>query len=223
MAHKYGSLFNIKEFKDEVDKNYKGVALSKKDLYDIALKIYIKKISSGDSIDRRQLRSDLKDLSEDLFGDRFFFEAKVSEETNHMNEKYILKCSVSSGVVYKAINCHLLNTAFTKFQVKDDIEAYDTAKSVLFNMLCGDYKFSDDIERQKTYFKVRSIVQHYASALEGDRDAWKKDYEAFLKDKVITIRKAARGGKYEEIQLTASEVLDMKRRDEQLEDVDEDL
>ena len=214
MAHKYGSLFNIKEFKDEVDKNYKGVTLSKKDLYDIALKVYMYNVKNDKNYsDRRHLRDGLKDLSEDLFGDRFIWEKDLPQ----------LQFKIAQEHIYKMFWCKELAKAFGENHVRDDVEAYDIAKSVLFNMLRGDYKFSDDIERQKTYFKVRSIVQHYASALEGDRDAWKKDYEAFLKDKVITIRKAARGGKYEEIQLTASEVLDMKRRDEQLEDVDEDL
>ena len=32
MAHKYGSLFNIKVFKEEVDRNYKGVSLSDEDI-----------------------------------------------------------------------------------------------------------------------------------------------------------------------------------------------
>lgn len=213
MAHKYGSLFNIKVFKEEVDRNYKGVSLSDEDIYKIAKKVYINELKAGNYPSTIPLRNFLRRYSEKVFNDRAAWESDIPEELrNSYIKEFCFK--VPPAQIYKAFWYKPLADAFKKHHVQDDIEAYDVAKSVLFELLQSDYKYCD---------KIRVIVQNYAVALEGDKDAWKKDYEAFLKDKVITIRKAARGGKYEEIQLTASEVLDMKRRDEQLEDVDEDL
>lgn len=214
--------------KDDFNRQLKNFLLAKKriderDIYNIARNVYLQKLSDG-SADRKNthcIRYALPRLSKEVHGYDDAWKEDVSAELLKLDTelwgKRNLCYAFPAQRLYRLFWDTEISEAFRKYKVEDDRMAYDACKIELFKIIKSG---ENDTAR---YFKMKGKVQAYAKVLGEDPDEWKKDYAAFLQNKVFTIRKAARGGGYEEIKVTEAEASQMRSQDEALPDVDEDL
>lgn len=197
-------------------------------IFPIMQRIYFDKKNNGDnSFHYGLMRSSLRKISEKLFGNSDEWDMThqdgVPQEvlsTPKVERQYI----VLPKHLYKVLRNPVLPEAFRTKRVYDDVTAYDIAKRVLFMMLRSGYNKDSDKTKVSMYYSTRDIVEIYAEALEGDKKAWQKDYDAYINDeKLFVVKMAARDGQFQEKALTIDELIAMKQEDDSLEDADENL
>lgn len=196
-------------------------------IFPIMQRIYFdKKNNRDDSLHYGLMRISLRKISEKLFGNSDEWDMThqdgVPQEVlsaPNAEKQYI----ILPKDIYKVFRNPVLPEAFRAKRVFDDVTAYDTAKRVLFLMLQAGYKDSNK-SKASLYYNTRSVVEIYAEALEGDKKAWQKDYDAYINDeKLFVVKMAARDGQFQEKALTIDELIAMKQQDDSLEDADENL
>lgn len=180
-------------------------------------KIYKKSFGSND----KKVRQALKDVSECLYGDKYFWVKELPEELYDIEQMRQLNYhySLSSMKVYKVFQHPELLKAFWWYGVFDDSSAYSVCEMVLFQIKEEDF----DFVTSEKISEIEKIVEDYARALGMNPKSWQQDYQEFLETRTFTIRKASRNGGYEKVTVTEDEAARMLQHDERLEDVDEDL
>lgn len=221
--------FQVPEFLEELRVLRKdNKSIEDATIFPIMQRIYFDKKNNGDdSFYYGLTRSSLRKISEKLFGtpdewDMTHQDGVPQEVLSapKTRRQYI----VPSRHLYTIIRNTILSEAFRAKRVFDDVAAYDTAKRVLFLMLRAGYNKDYDEEKNIMYRRTKRIVEVYAEALEGDKKAWQKDYDAYINDeKLFVVKMAARDGQFQEKALTIDELIAMKQQDDSLEDADENL
>lgn len=228
-----GTLLDMDEFLSEI--NYlieNNRSIEDEDIYEILKHIYFPKHRNQErSPEIKAMHQAIRRLSQKIYGDvgawkSDFYEYLLKEgipqefPIQKSKKQYI----VPSGHIYNIFRNSILSEAFKMNNVLDDISAYDTAKRILFLMLRAGYNKDSDKSKASMYCNTKRTVEVYAEALEGDKKAWQKDYDAYINDeKLFVVKMAARDGQFQEKALTIDELIAMKQQDDSLEDADENL
>lgn len=199
------------------------------EIYNIAKKIYFSRLKEKDCSDEvRYLDRAVRHFSNILYQDEYSWKKECEEKgisaelfnTVLPKRKWVYKLPPQK--LYKIFRYENISEAFRKFNVIDDVMAYDVCKILLFQMMFNGFDRNDQ-KCVGRYYTLQKIVQNYAKALGIDNEEWKNDYNNFLETKTFVVRKASRNGGYEKMYFTEKEISFLKQKDKQLDDADEDL
>lgn len=205
----------------EAIRRYEG-SINYNALYEIIKTEYLIMLKNGTarSTDTRCL----KRVSKLVKGDSFAWESELTDDLKKCLALRRTKprYELAPEKLYRVFRIPNVLHVFARFGVRDDLTAYDACKSVLFDLLKNGYD-KENLREVKNFYDVREMVEEYALALGKQQKEWKYEYSEFLNTGSLVVRKIARDGSYERITYTEEEIAALKQRDEQLNDLDEDL